>query len=695
MISDEDNEIGYAAWYDMKEKLEKVIKEKPKRRFSISELALAIDSKIPNVDGKEKAINYLKKNGSDIISRLKAKLDFDVEPHKDDTDEVKFEKLKLLKLICIAEKYGEEKIGKKKKIADCYMEEYTYKKGDLPKYKMPLIDIIAEPSLSYVDNSYSKYAIYKAEFDRVVNIVRKYAPESKAIENELNRIHNNWKRIVISVYCDSILQNSNTDTESRFVNKEASIRKTLEKIKGIPVNSKDSIVNLEKIECSLTDRFYILLLTAKIRAELIDYHKLRRFDSDKDEENTAVSETDEVPDPNQEYLDRYLRNADPGENLRQQIVNESFYNTKMTFEEFSQFIGRGKRDLENFYDDEKKLAVWRLILLKEQPDVNDIKELPDSAYDFALKYTEKMTNMWQEYETKKPTEITNAVEKYAIDTFCVVFRELLYIFLKNESIDNKHRYAKNKTITMTAAVKNKFNFNALLNMILIKHFQDRLTLMYSSQEVIECRQEIDKHIFDIEENIMRCQTLEEIIEADRIISFVVALNSQNEELNLITHSSLTLNTNGFNGEYNIYFNDNETKRYFFSALVIDKSYRYVQNPELCSLYKRFGQLNYELFQNFDNDKIKEFSALINKIRKIPKPITIEDEIINIFYSYMSEKDFDEVQTYDCQINICFQERTDYKMYFMFEIDRSKKIITVTSCTFDDDIQQILKKCNIK
>ena len=69
MISDEDNEIGYVAWYDMKEKLEKVIKEKPKRRFSISELALAIDSKIPNVDGKEKAINYL--NSILMLSRIR------------------------------------------------------------------------------------------------------------------------------------------------------------------------------------------------------------------------------------------------------------------------------------------------------------------------------------------------------------------------------------------------------------------------------------------------------------------------------------------------------------------------------------------------------------------------------------------------------------------------------------------------
>ncbi len=88
MSSDEDNKIGYAAWYDMDEKFEKVMKDKPKRRFSISELALAIDSEKPSIDGTDKAINYLKKNGSDIISRLKAKVGFDVEQHKYDTNEI-------------------------------------------------------------------------------------------------------------------------------------------------------------------------------------------------------------------------------------------------------------------------------------------------------------------------------------------------------------------------------------------------------------------------------------------------------------------------------------------------------------------------------------------------------------------------------------------------------------------------------
>ncbi len=83
-------------------------------------------------------------------------------------------------------------------------------------------------------------------------------------------------------------------------------------------------------------------------------------------------------------------------------------------------------------------------------------------------------------------------------------------------------------------------------------------------------------------------------------------------------------------------------------------------------------------------------------RQQPETKTAEQVVNCIFNLCIKGKnEYNEIWKCRHRINICFQERTDYKMYFMFEIDRSKKIITVTSCTFDDDIQQILKKCNIK
>ncbi len=114
----------------MNEKFEDVMKEKPKRRFSIFELAKFINyvhfqDKHSDADKDFDSLNYLKKNGINIISRLKMKLGFDIEPHKEDTDEVKFEKLKLLKLICMAEKFGKENLVK---IENCYLEKYTYNK---------------------------------------------------------------------------------------------------------------------------------------------------------------------------------------------------------------------------------------------------------------------------------------------------------------------------------------------------------------------------------------------------------------------------------------------------------------------------------------------------------------------------------------------------------------------------------------
>lgn len=58
---------------------------------------------------------------------------------------------------------------------------------------------------------------------------------------------------------------------------------------------------------------------------------------------------------------------------------------------------RGKKSLGDFAENEEKRAVWSLILLKEAPNVDDVIELYELAYKFALKYTQKIADMWYKY----------------------------------------------------------------------------------------------------------------------------------------------------------------------------------------------------------------------------------------------------------------------------------------------------------
>lgn len=118
---------------------------------------------------------------------------------------------------------------------------------------------------------------------------------------------------------------------------------------------------------------------------------------------------------------------------------------------------------------------------------------------------------------------------YSIDKWCIVFRELLYIFLKDEFINNKCKYYRNPTKTLTAAVKSNSDFEVLPNMILIKHLQDRLILMCQSPDVVKYRQEIEKLILDMEEAVLQYYTIKEIREADRILRFIVGIRSESEE----------------------------------------------------------------------------------------------------------------------------------------------------------------------
>lgn len=697
-------------WYDMDENLQNALEEKPKRRFSVSELAKSINQIFANSayisydeNAKFDARNYLKKNGSDIITRLQEKLGFDAELHKDDSTEIKFEKLKILKQICIAEKFGV-----KKDMSKCYFEEYEYHAGELPKYKLPLIDIIAEPSLSYVGSNYSEYSLYKPEFERVLNIIRKHVEKPENIENEINEIHGQWRTLVMSTHYDACISFSDYNSEDEYIKKEDSIKKTFDNLHSIPINVCEHIEKMKELTKGPIEKFYTILLTTKIRSELRDYNILRRFsfDRNKTEENSEKKEC----------LNKYFRNDAPSKNIKNMFNFNSFYNKLVTFHEFNNYIKRGKRTLKDFDINQEKKAVWSLILLKEDPQIKDITELYDSAYEFALKYSQRIADIWHKYQTTKgkkstifvfPSHVNNPDEstdknlgnKYEISIWCIVFRELLYISLKYESIDNKFKYYRNSKRTLTATVKSNSDFEGLAKMILIKHLQDRITLMYQSEEVVSYNQKIEKHILDIEEKVMLFHTIDEIREADKIIRFVVSLSSESEEFIEMKYKYLTYNLwyetikKGMYTQraYNIEFINDKIKHDFLSALSRDTSYRGVQNMKLYYFDEIIFKKAIAIAES--DDKIKALQELVKMLytrARIPKNKTASDCVNNIFYLCINNCiTYNEIQTYSSQINISFQKTTDYNFYFTFDIDRNKKIITIKDCTFEDKIQNIL------
>lgn len=683
-------------WYDLSENLEDVMQELPKRKFSIAELAKSINavynnSKYANKNEYFDALNYLKKNKSDIISRLKDKLDFDIKLHEDDPMGVKFEKLQILKVVCIAEKFGEKKNKSK-----CYLEAHDYQDDELPEYQMPLIDIMAEPALSYVESEYADCALYQAEFDRVLNLVKINVKNAQKIEHELYELHNNWRKLITSTQYDAIL--TNPDNRANNISKVSSVKATLENIRSI--SAEDYIPLKKSVSSSLIESFYIMLLTTKIRAEIRDYHKLRKFDSEQDEFPSNKIRITVKPDEKtvlkQKYLNIYFKNAAPSETLRNQFVHDNFYKQHMTFSAFSEYIKRGKKNLRDFAENEEKKAIWRLILQKETPDVDDVTELYEPAYQFAFKYTRKIADMWYKYlisNNKKDIPFILSPETnssnhddgtpYPVDIWCVVFRELLYIFLKDESIDNTYRYYKNAMKTLTSAVKSNSDFEALPNMILIKHLQDRLILMYQSPDVVKYEQEIEKQILDMEEVVLRYHTMEEIHKADKALRFIVGIRSESKEF-----IDLVLKGPEFYYlEYDIQFISKQVQHDFLSALSRDKASRGIQNMFLYNLDKELFKLLYDALTFSGNiDNSSKFSNLLNLRMQLPKSETAAQNISDIFSKHIQTPiNPEKVQYYNQSVNLCLQDKSDYTMYFTFSIDHKQKIINVTKCSFDNNI----------
>lgn len=73
----------------------------------------------------------------------------------------------------------------------------------------------------------------------------------------------------------------------------------------------------------------------------------------------------------------------------------------------------------------------------------------------------------------------------------------------------------------------------------------------------------------------------------------------------------------------------------------------------------------------------------------PKIETAMYMITDIFSGYINNPTSkNEVRYYSYEVKLRFQDRTDYKMHFTFNIDHKKKIIIVTGCSFDDDIKKL-------
>lgn len=623
---------------------------------------------------------YEEKNGviRGIYADLEKKIGLDLRLKETDSPKEKFDKLKLLKQICVAEKLGIYPAGG-------IFKEYPEISGTIP-----IIDIIKNPKLKNKYNDYGDDSLYADEFEIIYDNVRSQVPNAEEIEKELYAIHDQWKFILNLSFHDAALS-------SYFVDKDKSMKAQRDLVKKIPIEF-DGFLSKEE-NAGVMERFFIMLVTTKIRAEINDYCKIvfsYSFDeknaSDNENSLLALFNTDKVLD--KEFLKSYAMSE--------------FFKIELSSQEFIEMMQYGS--------DTDKIRIWQLVFMKEHVSIPDGKILKSRAFINTTKRIEYVARFWKKAETRKNF-------KMPVDNWCVLFRELMYIELKNDEISTYNQKGESVTRKLSAIVKSlnpernvAYRYpesedtgnkkrkprterdnrqESHSNMALRNRIRNRFLLLYSSPEIVDCRNEIERHILSMEQKILSYQTMEKIREADRTMRFPAAMCSVGNEL--IEYYKKILNTN-------LWIETCETEGNNAKKLIEWKSnwsssWTAEETVMLDSQIKRWmDRGEYWLYDiQFSDEKVKRYfiSALylagIEESESTTEYVQTTEHMVNeVFYSCMNDPECDsDTKDYAFRKYLNFMYYKNLQMDYTFTMHHKDKVIMIDQCSFDKEIQAVL------
>ena len=452
---------------------------------------------------------YVEKNkAGGLIPKIKNKINLDLELKETDSPEEKWDKLWLLEQIYVAEKIG--------------VYRYSAKNAELPEREFlsrcKVLDIIANPKGMYVYNNYDDYdnEIMDA-FETVYINVREAVKNADEIENTVDDLYNNWTLMNAISYLGVGLS-------SAYQDKLSEIKKQRDAVERIAFDPNHFILEQKNTEKSqlqtytnVKKRFFLMMVTARKRAEIND-RLFINFDYTK-EIDSSYSGMDE--------------------RVVEELLENEFYKKEVSFEEFLDLLRSGS--------DEEKLYLWRVITSKYDPVIPG-KESFQSRGEFSkiIKYMENLIEpnfsfskaqnsicQWcklfksvcegMQYEGKLETYNWKGtrVEK----TFPAIFKS--YSTDRNvksltDSSEGKH------TKRTERADRREWHSKIILE----DFISDCELKMYSSPEIVECRNAIKKHMLLVMQKSFSClfQTLNDIRKANSIIQFVFMMSTYSDEV---------------------------------------------------------------------------------------------------------------------------------------------------------------------
>jgi len=166
-------------------------------KLSLNELADEIDKEFNLINTTRENILWKFKNrqGSGLIDKLLSLLQFDVEQMAAESDEAKFEMLKLLKELFVIEKIGAPKYLKSQYCEKEYASEEEKRIDTLCRFRLKIIDILAKPRMSNIKTYYSGGGQYGEVLDYLFSDIKSNVYDADERINMIEKIEKEWQHL--------------------------------------------------------------------------------------------------------------------------------------------------------------------------------------------------------------------------------------------------------------------------------------------------------------------------------------------------------------------------------------------------------------------------------------------------------------------------------------------------------------------
>ena len=401
------------------------------------------------------------KNTYGILNKLERMLFLDARLKKQDSPQECFDKLRLLKFIFDVEK----KSSHRQKLLDT-----------LPNKEIRILNTMIHPSLEKTGVPYENLDEADiGEFAAVMKVLKPYALQSKTFEQEIKAVHEMWLRLLASVDYEII----KGDFEKEY---PEIILKRLES-----VLSEIKSPGLQKPKDGVFNTFYQMMLITKYKAALQDFLRMDY-------------EYYHLPQPSEVFSIQYA--ADP------------FFEQQMSWDEFCQYFSKKPKSLAS----EEGRKIWSLILYKNNPSIEDIQQVDDKGYYFAVKdnHAENLAAFWKCNVFYKGMTAADWV---------IVVQELMCI--RTEKPDALV-YKK----SMSAIIKELETAPVIAKVLLLNRLVNRKLFLFGTAGQLETKMKIIHCIIRLENAVFSFYDINTIAECHRYLYFKAAtcLISKNDFL---------------------------------------------------------------------------------------------------------------------------------------------------------------------